>query len=237
MGSDSATRQPGDSASRQPGNPETIRNMFARIASRYDRANTILSAGVHHRWRARAVRRAEVRRGHRVLDCATGTGDLAMRFQEAGAEVVGIDFTPQMIDLAKAKAPSIRFDVADVMSLPFSNDSFDIASIAFGIRNVADPRKGIAEMARVVRSGGKVIVLEFGKPPRWFSLYHRHVLPRVGAIVTGEPEAYNYLQTSTSDFPSGENFAKLMRESARFASITYEPLTFGIAYLYVGVTA
>jgi demethylmenaquinone methyltransferase/2-methoxy-6-polyprenyl-1,4-benzoquinol methylase len=183
------------------------------------------------------VRRAEVRRGQRVLDCATGTGDLAIRFQEAGAEVVGIDFTPQMIEMAKAKAPSIRFDVADVMSLPYSNDSFDIASIAFGIRNVTDPRKAIVEMARVVRSGGKVIVLEFGKPPGWFSLYHRHVLPRVGAIVTGEPEAYKYLQASTTEFPSGDKFVKLMRESARFDSIKYEALTFGIAYLYVGVTA
>jgi len=217
--------------------PVRIRKMFARIASRYDRANTILSAGVHHRWRRRAVARAEVRRGQRVLDCATGTGDLAIKFQEAGAEVVGIDFTPQMIELAKAKAPSIRFDVADVMSLPYSNDSFDIASIAFGIRNVADPRKAIAEMARVVRSEGRVIVLEFGKPPRWFSLYHRHVIPRVGAIVTGEPEAYNYLQSSTSDFPSGEKFVKLMRESARFDSIRFEPLSFGIAYLYVGITS
>ena len=211
--------------------------MFARIASRYDRANTILSAGVHHRWRARAVRRAEVRRGHRVLDCATGTGDLAMRFQQAGAEVVGIDFTPQMIELAKAKAPLIRFDVADVMSLPFSNDSFDIASIAFGIRNVADPRKGIAEMARVVRSGGKVIVLEFGPPRGWFRIYHKHVLPRLGGAVTGDRAAYEYLESSTVKFPGGNDFVKLMRESARFDSIKVEPLTFGIAFLYVGVTA
>ncbi|HJT16010.1 MAG TPA: ubiquinone/menaquinone biosynthesis methyltransferase [Thermoanaerobaculia bacterium] len=214
-----------------------MRSMFASIATRYDRANTVLSAGVHHLWRRRAVRRAGVRRGQRVLDCATGTGDLAIAFRKAGAEVVGVDFTPQMIDLARAKARDIRFEVADVTSLPFSNDSFDIASIAFGIRNVADPVKGIAEMARVVRPFGKVIVLEFGEPPRWFSLYHKHVLPRIGAMVTGNRDAYDYLQSSTADFPRGEAFVDLMRRSARFDSIAYEPLTFGIANLYVGVTS
>ena len=211
--------------------------MFASIASRYDRANTILSAGVHHRWRRRAVRRAEVRPGQRVLDCATGTGDLAIAFRDAGADVVGVDFTLEMIELARAKAPHIRFEVADLLSLPFSNDSFDIASIAFGIRNVSDPAKGIAEMARVVRPLGRVIVLEFGPPRGWFSLYHKHVLPRIGGIVTGNRDAYSYLQSSAASFPSGEEFARLMRRSGRFESITCEPLTFGIAWLYVGVTA
>jgi len=217
--------------------PARIRSMFASIASRYDRANTILSAGVHHLWRRRAVQRAEVRRGQRVLDCATGTGDLAIRFRDAGADVVGVDFTPQMIDLARAKAPSIRFEVADVTSLPYSSDSFDIASIAFGIRNVADPKKGIAEMARVVRPRGKVIVLEFAKPPGWLALYHKHVLPRVGGMVTGKREAYEYLQSSAAQFPSREEFIELMQRSARFDLIKWEPLTFGIAYLYVGITA
>lgn len=216
--------------------------MFARIASRYDRANTILSAGVHHLWRRRTLRRAEVRRGMRVLDCATGTGDMAMRFREAGAEVVGVDFTPQMIDLARAKAPSIRFEVADVMSLPYSSDSFDIASIAFGIRNVADARKGIAEMARVVRPRGKVIVLEFGNPRNrafraGYDFYRKRFLPRLGGAVTGDRAAYEYLESSSAQFPSGDDFVKLMRESARFDSITFEALSFGIAYLYVGVTA
>ncbi len=216
--------------------------MFASIATRYDRANTVLSAGMHHLWRRRAVRRAEVRAGQRVLDCATGTGDLAIRFRQAGAEVVGVDFTPEMIELARAKAPSIRFEVADITSLPFSNDSFDIASIAFGIRNVADPAKGIAEMARVVRSGGRVVVLEFGQPRNRafrpvFNFYRKHFLPRLGGAVTGDRDAYNYLESSTAQFPSGQEFVQLMDDSARFDEITFEPLTLGIAYLYVGVTA
>ncbi len=216
--------------------------MFASIAARYDRANTILSAGVHHLWRRRAVRGASVRRGERVLDCATGTGDLAIAFRHAGAEVIGTDFTPEMIELAHAKAPSIRFEIADVMSLPFDTGSFDVASIGFGIRNVSDPAKGIAEMARVVRAGGRVVILEFGQPRghlirTFYDWYRKHVLPRLGGVVTGERGAYEYLESSAAQFPSDVHFAELMRSSANFASITFEPLTYGIAYLYVGVTA
>jgi len=214
--------------------------MFASIAARYDRANTILSAGIHHRWRRRAVRRAGARAGERVLDCATGTGDLAIAFQRAGAEVTGIDFTPEMIALARAKAPSIRFQTADVTALPHPDASFDIASIAFGIRNVADPVKGIAEMARVVRAGGRVVVLEFGQPRNRaaraiYDLYRRRVLPRIGGAVTGEPEAYRYLESSAGQFPCDEAFADLMRRGAKFESIRVEPLTLGIAWLYIGV--
>jgi demethylmenaquinone methyltransferase/2-methoxy-6-polyprenyl-1,4-benzoquinol methylase len=213
--------------------------MFASVASRYDRANNILSAGVHHLWRRRAVRRAGVRAGDKVLDCATGTGDLAIAFARAGASVIGTDFTPEMIELARAKAPSIRFEVADVTSLPFDDASFDIASIAFGIRNLADPAKGIAEMARVAR---KVVIVEFGRPSNRVvrALYHsysKHVLPRLGGVVTGDREAYRYLESSAARFPSGAKFAELMRSSAPFASVEFEPLTFGIAWLYVGLTA
>jgi demethylmenaquinone methyltransferase/2-methoxy-6-polyprenyl-1,4-benzoquinol methylase len=218
--------------------------MFAEIAPRYDRTNTILSAGVHHLWRRKAVRWSGVKPGDRVLDCATGTGDLAIAFRKKVGEeghVVGTDFVPEMIKLAREKAPrDLYFEVADVTDLPYDDASFDVASISFGIRNVADPRKGIAEMARVVRSGGRVIVLEFGQPrSRPFStlydLYTRRILPRLGGAVTGNPEAYDYLQRSAGQFPCGDDFAALMRESAAFASIEWVPLTMGIAYLYKGV--
>src|SRR3984893_18354352 len=155
------TGVPSNRATQHPSDPAQIRSMFAAIASRYDRANTILSGGIHHLWRRRTVRRAGVRAGDKVLDCATGTGDLAIRFTKAGAQVVGTDFTPEMIELARAKAPSIRFEVADVTALPFDADSCDIATIGFGIRNVADPGKGITEMARVAK---KIVILEFGQP-------------------------------------------------------------------------
>ena len=220
--------------------PTRIRTMFASISRRYDRANTILSGGVHHLWRRRAVRASRVGPGDRVLDCATGTGDLAIAFRKSGAEVIGTDFVPEMLELARAKTSGIRFEVADVKALPFEDGTFDVASISFGIRNVDDPRKGIAEMARVLKPGGRVIVLEFGQPRnRVFSAlydaYTRHLLPRLGGLVTGRKDAYEYLQKSAGRFPCREDFVRLMGESADFASIEYVPLTLGIAYLYKGV--
>jgi demethylmenaquinone methyltransferase/2-methoxy-6-polyprenyl-1,4-benzoquinol methylase len=222
--------------------PTKIRTMFASISSRYDRANTLLSAGVHHLWRRKAVRWSGVREGDRVLDCATGTGDLAIAFAKKvgpSGRVIGTDFVPEMLTLARAKSSDITFEVADVTHLPYEEGAFDIASISFGIRNVGEPRKGIAEMARVVRPGGRVIVLEFGQPRsrplgRLYDLYARHLLPRLGGAVTGDPAAYEYLQKSSGRFPCGEDFVALMRASADFAAIDFAPLTFGIAYLYCG---
>jgi demethylmenaquinone methyltransferase/2-methoxy-6-polyprenyl-1,4-benzoquinol methylase len=222
--------------------PTRIKSMFGSIAGRYDRANTIMSAGVHHLWRRAAVRWSGGKEGDAVLDCATGTGDLAIAFKKAvgNGRVVGTDFTPQMIELARRKSRDITFEVADVTALPFDDDSFDIASISFGIRNVGDPSKGIAEMARVVRPGGRVIVLEFGQPSNrvagsLYETYRRHFLPRLGGAVTGERGAYEYLESSAARFPCGDDFVALMRGAAVFASIDYRPLTFGIAYLYRGV--
>jgi demethylmenaquinone methyltransferase / 2-methoxy-6-polyprenyl-1,4-benzoquinol methylase len=222
--------------------PSKIRSMFASIAGRYDRANTVLSGGVHHLWRRKAVRWSGATAGDRVLDCATGTGDLAIAFRKVvgqSGRVVGTDFVPEMLSIARRKAPDIEFETADVMNLPFEDASFDVASISFGIRNVSDPRQGIAEMARVVRPGGRVMVLEFGQPRgrlfcRMYDFYRRNVLPKVGGIVTGKQDAYEYLEESAGRFPCGDEFVGLMRDTGRFASIEYRPLTFGIAYLYRG---
>ena len=224
---------------------QRIRTMFASISSRYDRANDVLSGGVHRRWRTKAVQWSGAKEGDRVLDCATGTGDLAILFRKAAGasgRVVGTDFVEEMLAIARTKAPEIEFQLADVTALPFENDSFDVASIAFGIRNVSDPAKAIAEMARVVRPGGRVIVLEFGQPPspifrKMYDAYRKHAMPRVGGAITGARDAYEYLESSTAQFPCGEEFVKLMREAAAFQEISFVPLTMGIAFLYRGVTA
>jgi demethylmenaquinone methyltransferase / 2-methoxy-6-polyprenyl-1,4-benzoquinol methylase len=236
-------RQPTTDNHYQGPDPGRIRSMFASISTRYDRANTVLSGGVHHLWRRKAVRWSGAKEGDRVLDCATGTGDLAIAFRKAtgaSGSVTGTDFVPEMLALARAKASDITFEVADVTKLPFDDASFDIASISFGIRNVGDPRQGIAEMARVVRPGGRVIVLEFGQPrSRWFGalydVYRRRILPRLGGLVTGDRPAYDYLETSAGRFPSGDAFVAMMREAAEFSSVEVKALTFGIAYIYLGV--
>ncbi len=226
---------------------EKIRAMFSRVAPRYDLANTVLSAGIHHAWRRRLVRWSGARPGMHVLDCATGTGDLAIAFKKAvgkDGHVVGTDFSPEMLAPAPAKAAAlgleIEFAQADVTKLPYESATFDIASISFGIRNVQRPGLGIAELARVVRPGGTVMVLEFGQPsiPVWrgvFSLYSRVVLPRIGGAITGEGAAYRYLQDSSAHFPCGRAFAQFMQESAAFSSVEYRTLSGGIAYLYKAI--
>jgi demethylmenaquinone methyltransferase/2-methoxy-6-polyprenyl-1,4-benzoquinol methylase len=220
--------------------PEKIQSMFASIAARYDRTNTILSAGIHHLWRRRTVRWSGAKPGDRVLDCATGTGDLAIAFHKMTGNVVATDFVPEMIELARKKSSDVTFEVADVTKLPYEDAAFDIASISFGIRNVGDPRKGIAEMARVVKPGGRVMILEFGQPRRRafgapYNFYTRHILPRLGGAITGDRAAYEYLQKSAGRFPCGDEFVALMHDAANFASIESVPLTMGVAYLYKGV--
>ena len=223
-----------------------VRRMFASIAGRYDAANQVLSLGVHRGWRRAAVRMAQARPGMRVLDCATGTGDLALEFARAvepGGEVTAADFCPEMLQHAPAKAARarlpIRFAVADALALPFANQSFDVVSIGFGIRNVDDPLQCLREMTRVLRPGGSAIVLEFGRPRGAFGAvfrgYSATVLPLVGGLLTGNRAAYEYLPRTAAAFPSGEEFLALMRESGAFSRSEAHPLLFGTAYVYRGV--
>src|SRR5258708_8069083 len=146
---------PAQTSQYQGPDQQRIQSMFSSIAGRYDRANTVMSAGVHRLWRRKAVRWSGAKEGDAVLDCATGTGDLAIAFRKAAGNgrIVGTDFTPEMIELARQKSRDITFDVADVTALPFDDDTFDIASISFGIRNVGDPVSAIGEIARLVRPG------------------------------------------------------------------------------------
>jgi demethylmenaquinone methyltransferase/2-methoxy-6-polyprenyl-1,4-benzoquinol methylase len=227
---------------------DDVREMFADIAQDYDRANRILSFGIDRRWRKTAVEAADVAKGSDVLDCATGTGDLAQAFKdEVGptGRVVGLDFVERMVRLAQAKAGGDDVDlgliVGDALRLPYADDSFDLASIAFGIRNVDDPVGCLQEMARAVKHEGRVVVLEFGTPEGLMSapyrLYSRHILPRIGEWLTGNREAYEYLPESQAEFPDGEAFLELMEEAGVFGSCWSQQLTGGIAYVYVGEVA
>ncbi len=229
--------------------PENIRKMFAQVAHRYDRANTVLSIGIHHLWRKKLVRWSEIQEGQRVLDCATGTGDLAIAFKKIvgpQGKVIGTDFCKEMLEFAPAKAKQQNLDVifqqADVMKLPFSDRSFDVVSISFGIRNVADPLKALKEMARVTKPGGQVMILEFGQMSvpvvgALYNFYSERILPKIGGWVTGKPDAYQYLQTSSAQFPCRQKFVDLMKSTGQFSEVTYQPLSLGIAYLYKGTKA
>lgn len=222
--------------------PAQIQLMFSRVARRYDRANRVLSLGVDRRWRRRAVAAAQVRPGDVALDVCAGTGDLSFLLAGAGARVVGADFCLPMLDLARHKArrrTGAVFVAADALELPFASGSFDLATSAFGLRNLADPEQGLREMARVLRPGGRVMVLEFCRPRvpvlgSIYMLYFRHLLPRLGSWISGDRQgAYRYLQKSVLAFPEREQFSALMQRAGLQAR-GYQLLTGGIAALYLG---
>lgn len=225
---------------------EQVHQMFTQIAPRYDIANDVLSMGTHRLWRKTAVELSGAKAGSAVLDCATGTGDLAIDFKRvvgASGSVKGTDFNAAMLSTAPAKAKAagleIEFEVADAMKLPYGDAQFDVASISFGIRNVDDPRVCLGELARVVKPGGRVVVLEFGQPRglfgAFFRLYARFVMPLIGQVLTGNRSAYEYLPRTAAAFPSGDSFVELMRTTGKYAEQTARPLMAGLAYVYVGM--
>src|SRR5829696_2484550 len=193
-----------------------VRAMFDRIAGVYDLMNGVMTAGMHHRWRSRAADLARVGPRSRVLDVATGTGDLAVELASRGAHVVGMDFSERMLELARQKAPALTFDPGDAQALRYADESFDAATVGFGARNFGDLRQGLSEMARVVRPGGRVVVLEIttpSKPPlsTFFSLWFDRAVPALGKVA-GDPDAYTYLPASVKRFPDAPALGALMHE-------------------------
>lgn len=194
--------------------------MFDNIAGVYDRMNSAMTAGLDRRWRALAVDRADVRPGDRVLDVATGTGDLAIALaQRVGpaGEVVGTDFAERMLERARAKAPAIRFERVNALDLPYPDAAFDAATVAFGARNFSDLARGLAEMRRVVRPGGRVVVLEITTPRRpplswFFRAWFDALVPALGRLA-GDADAYAYLPSSVRRFPGPEGLAEAMAQS------------------------
>jgi demethylmenaquinone methyltransferase/2-methoxy-6-polyprenyl-1,4-benzoquinol methylase len=224
--------------------PDAIRAMFSRISRRYDLANSVLSLGVHGSWRRRLVGLSGARAGDRILDCATGTGDVAIEFQKAAENrlhVTAVDFCPEMMvegpEKARREGVSILFEQADLTHLPYRDRMFEVVTAAFGIRNVPDPARALAEMARVTRPGGRVLVLEFGQPrgrvlgPA-YRAFSSKALPAIGGLLTGDRSAYEYLNRSAAGFPCGDEFLALMRGTGLLATAEGFPLTGGIAYVY-----
>jgi demethylmenaquinone methyltransferase/2-methoxy-6-polyprenyl-1,4-benzoquinol methylase len=195
--------------------PDTqVRAMFDRIARVYDRMNSVMTAGMHHRWRERAADLARVGPGSRALDVATGTGDLALELSRRGAEVTGMDFAPAMLEIARGKAPGLTFEEGDALALRYPDGEFDAVTVGFGARNFADLDRGLSEMARVTKPGGRVVVLEITTPQKpplswFFRAWFDTLVPALGRVAA-DPEAYTYLPSSVRRFPDPEELAARM---------------------------
>jgi demethylmenaquinone methyltransferase/2-methoxy-6-polyprenyl-1,4-benzoquinol methylase len=218
-----------------------VRAMFDRIAGVYDLMNSVMTAGLHHRWRARAADMAALEDGDRALDVATGTGDLAIELSRRvgpEGEVVGSDFSEGMLDLARRKAPELRFDHGNALALPYDDDSFDAATVGFGARNFSDLPQGLREMARVVRSGGRVVILEITTPERpplslFFRLWFDRVVPLLGRFA-GDSEAYSYLPSSVRRFPNARGLGAAMT-AVGMVDVRWLLTAGGIIAIHVGM--
>ena len=220
-----------------------VRGMFGRIAPRYDLLNHLLSMNIDRYWRARTTKLVShvlAKPGARVLDVACGTGDLMISLAKkgCGALVLGSDFSHPMLTAAKNKAPQCGLFEADALTLPIANGSFDLITIAFGFRNLANYRTGLAELRRVLKPGGLIAILEFSTPPNallaaLYGFYSRNILPKVGGWISGSPDAYTYLPESVRKFPDASDLAEQMRE-AGFQNVRYIRMTAGIVALHLG---
>ena len=229
--------------------PERIRAMFASIAERYDLANTALSFGVHHFWKARLVRELLQTTSDPVLDLCCGSGDLALSFAKQGRRVVGADFCLPMLEVAKKRrqesgtasdSPVQKLELleGDGLNLPFASASFGAISLSFGLRNFNDTERGLRECLRVLKPGGTLFVLEFGQPTNpiigiGYRLYQKYGMPWIGALLTGKLAPYRYLPESSNIFPCGQQMVELQQQVG-FKNCSTRSLFWGVAYLYCG---
>lgn len=218
--------------------PNEVAAMFDGVAKHYDRTNTLLSGGNAMLWRAAMVRAVAPMAGERILDIAAGTGTSSAALQRHGARVVAVDFSPGMVEEGRRKHGKIEFIQADAATLPFGDNEFDAVAISFGLRNIADPRLALAEMYRVLKPGGRVVVCEFSRPPiaifrAGYNAYLRYVMPLVADRVSSNPEAYSYLAESIKEWPDQGELSQWIR-GAGFIRVAYRNLTGGIVALHRG---
>lgn len=228
------------------GKSKYVRRMFNNISPHYDFLNHFLSAGIDRRWRKQAIRLSRLKSGNMFLDIACGTGDLSIEAAKSDpSKIVSVDFAENMIRTFDSKKSRMHLDgkveivQADAEQLPFSDGTFDVTAVAFGARNFGDLEKGLAEMWRILKFGGRIVVLEFSKPKTFpvkqlYFFYFKRILPLVGKMISRDPGAYSYLPDSVSGFPDGEAFEAVMR-STNFKEVGSVPLTYGIATAYFGV--
>lgn len=218
--------------------PGAVESMFDRIAPVYDAMNRVMTAGLDGRWR-KLTAASVVRPGDRVLDACCGTGDLALAARRAGGDVTGLDFSERMLERARRKSSSVEWVRGDLLELPFPDDSFDAATVGFGVRNVADLARALAELRRVLGPAGRVAILEITKPSGplapFYSLWFDRVVPLLGRVLPGGG-AYSYLPASVRRFPGPDELAALLRE-AGFTGVSYRLLAGGIVALHVGSVA
>lgn len=225
---------------------DQIKSMFDRISGNYDQLNRILSGGIDQSWRKKAINKIRSINPKVILDVATGTGDLAIMTNKMldPDKIVGLDLSPGMLEVGIKKiaklnlANKIEMVEGDSENLPFEDNSFDAATVGFGVRNFENLEKGINEVYRVLRPGGKFVILEFTKPRAFiikdlFKLYFKYILPKVGGLLSGDGAAYKYLFDSVQAFPEYEEFVTLMKNQG-FKKVSYKPLSLGICCIYIG---
>jgi demethylmenaquinone methyltransferase/2-methoxy-6-polyprenyl-1,4-benzoquinol methylase len=220
--------------------PERVRAMFDRISPSYDRMNRLMSAGRDGRWRTLGVRASGVQPGDRALDVCCGTGDFAIELRRAigpAGHVVGLDFAPEMLAVARRKCSAVEWVQGDALALPFGDGEFAAACVGFGVRNLSDAERGFAEMARVVRPGGRVVCLEMSTPPAPIrplsQVWTDRGVPVLGRIVAGDADAYRYLPASVHRFPPAPELAAIM-ERAGLVDVSFRRLMLGVVALHVG---
>lgn len=216
--------------------------MFDQVSTHYDRTNTMLSVGNDGLWRAATVRAVDPRRGDRVLDLAAGTGTSSAALAAKGAHVVAADFSPGMIEVGRSRHadnPNIEFVVADGTDLPFGDNEFDAVTISFGLRNIVDPKLALAELYRVTKPGGRIVICEFSTPPAaivrlGYNTYLARVMPTLVKLASSNAEAYDYLAESIADWPEQKTLAEWLRETG-FRRVAYRNLTLGVVALHRGI--